>query len=212
MYKVYFNERFLHFVSIGDKFESCDLILRLYGDESLDKLGKMISAFVVNEGMNELVFLCQDIDKSWKTFCKLFQVIEAAGGVIFNEEQLMLMIFRNGKWDLPKGKIEKGEDPEKAAIREIFEECGISGMQLIKQLQTSYHTYFFKEKTVLKKTFWFLMKTKDLSIPIPQLEEGILEVKWMNKIEVEEALKNTYLSIANLLKEKEIDESYRLLE
>ncbi len=212
MYKVYYNERMLQFVCNGDSFESCDLVLRLYGNESKEKLSSMINAFEDNIILNKLIFICENIDVTWKTFCSFFLRIDAAGGVVLNPEQLLLMIFRNGKWDLPKGKIEKGEDPEKAAIREIFEECGISRLELLKQLPTSYHTYEFKGEKVLKRTFWYLMKSNDLSIPIPQLEEGITEVKWLNKHQIAEALKNTYSSIENLLNEKEINQVHRLLE
>ena len=212
MYKVYINERLLHFVSVGDSLENCELILRLYGDESSEQIDSIVKSFEVNIAVGELILLCENIDKSWVTFVSLYLLLEAAGGVVYNQEQSMLMIFRNGIWDLPKGKIERGEDPEMAAIREIFEECGISGLNLVKQLPTSYHTYPFNDQIVLKKTYWFLMTTKDISNPIPQLEEGITEVRWMDKVDMKLASRNTYLSITNLLKEKEMNESSGLLE
>ncbi len=212
MYKVYINERLLHFVSVGDSLINCELILRLYGDESSEQIVGLIKSFDENIAVGELILLCENIDKSWATFVTLYLLLEAAGGVVYNEEHSILMIFRNGIWDLPKGKIERGEDPEKAAIREIFEECGISALNLVKQLPTSYHTYPFNGQMVLKKTYWFLMTTKDLTTPIPQLEEGISEVRWMDKADMKLAMQNTYLSITNLLKEKEMNESSGLLE
>jgi 8-oxo-dGTP pyrophosphatase MutT (NUDIX family) len=121
------------------------------------------------------------------------------------------MIFRNGKWDLPKGKIEKGEESDTAAIREVFEECGVSGLSLKKQLNTTFHTYPYKDEKILKKTFWFLMNTSDSNKLIPQLEEGITEARWLTRGQVKEAMRNTYLSIADLLNEQIFDDANDLL-
>jgi 8-oxo-dGTP pyrophosphatase MutT (NUDIX family) len=121
------------------------------------------------------------------------------------------MIFRNGKWDLPKGKIEKGEEPDTAAIREVFEECGVSGLSLKKQLNTTFHTYLYKDEKILKKTFWFLMNTSDSNKLIPQLEEGITEARWLTRGQVKEAMCNTYLSIVDLLNEQIFDDNNDLL-
>ena len=115
------------------------------------------------------------------------------------------MIFRNGKWDLPKGKIEQGEDPDTAAIREVFEECGVGMLNLIKQVSTTFHTYPYKDIKVLKKTYWFLMVSNDTNRPVPQIEEGITDARWMTKGMVKEALMNTYASIADLLNEQLLD-------
>jgi 8-oxo-dGTP pyrophosphatase MutT (NUDIX family) len=131
--------------------------------------------------------------------------------VVVNEESCLLMIFRNGKWDLPKGKIEKGEEADEAAIREVYEECGVGEMELQKQLATTFHTYPFKDVKVLKKTFWFLMKSSDHSKLIPQLEEGITEVRWMNKREVQQVIPQTYSSISALINEQVLDDSFSLL-
>ena len=121
------------------------------------------------------------------------------------------MIFRNGKWDLPKGKIEAGEEADVAAVREVYEECGIGELKLSKQIKTSFHTYPYKETVILKKTYWFLMSSTDISIPVPQLEEGIVEARWMDKAEVKKALKNAYSSIVELLNEQILETEYRPL-
>ena len=121
------------------------------------------------------------------------------------------MIYRNGKWDLPKGKIEHAEEPDTAAIREVFEECGVGYLKLQKQVQTTFHTYPFKDHKVLKKTYWFLMSTVDESDPIPQLEEGITEAKWVNRSELKSAMRNSYASIVNLLKEQVLEHEPGLL-
>lgn len=202
MYNVYINERLLRFVGIHDSVANAEMVLKLKGDEPADHLAVLVEAFEKNHQTESLVLQSQHIDKTWKSFSSLYEVMEAAGGVVLNKKNELLMIFRNGKWDLPKGKIERGEDPDTAAIREVYEECGIGYLKLLKQIQTTFHTYPFKDHKVLKKTLWFLMSTEDEEEPIPQLEEGITEVKWMNRSGVKTALKNSYASIAFLLREQ----------
>ena len=202
MYQVFINDRLLQFTPLREIVKSAEIILKLTGFESPTQLEQIIQSFEVNKATDHIVLQSADIDRTWVTFCSLYQVLEAAGGVVYNLHDEILLIFRNGKWDLPKGKIETGEDPDQAAIREVNEECGIGYLQLEKQIATTYHTYPYQGKKVLKKTFWFIMKTKDNSKPIPQLEEGIIDAKWMNKQGVEEALENTYSSIGLLLKEQ----------
>lgn len=211
MYKVYINERALIFNPFKDSVNGADLVFKLTGDEEPEKLRIIVEAFERNNLIPTMLFQSADIDKTWKTFTNFYKIIEAAGGVVVNEENCLLMIFRNGKWDLPKGKIEKGEEPDVAAIREVEEECGIGEMKLQKQLATTFHTYPFKSDDVLKKTYWFLMRSSDHTIPIPQLEEGITAVKWMTKSEVLRVMPQAYASITALIKEHVLDDSPSLL-
>ena len=120
-----------------------------------------------------------------------------------NETGEWLFIFRNGKWDLPKGKVEKKEAITKAAIREVEEECGIGKLTIIKELPTTYHTYYMEERAILKRTYWFEMLCKDTSVLIPQLEEGITDVKWLSKKQLRQVLENTYESVKDVMKEIE---------
>lgn len=129
----------------------------------------------------------------------LSRVIEAAGGVVKNAEGKILLIFRNGKWDLPKGKIDKGETPKKAAVREVEEETGISGLKIIRELEPSYHTYKIGEEIVLKKTHWYEMTSDDAKKLVPQEEEGITKVEWRDKAGVDDAMKNTFGSVMQVL-------------
>ncbi|CAN5460912.1 NUDIX domain-containing protein [soil metagenome] len=202
MYKIYINERPLRFISASDPVDPSDNIIRLNGVETPEQLKVIVSAFESDFSFPSLSLLSPDMDNSWKTFCSNYSILEAAGGVVVNPEGAILMIFRNGKWDLPKGKIEQGEDPETAAVREVNEECGIGKLILRKQLSTTFHTYPFKDKKILKKTYWYQMKSDDFTLPVPQLEEGITEVVWKTRIEVLQALSNAYESIAHLLKEE----------
>ena len=128
-------------------------------------------------------------------------MIEAAGGLVFNKDEQILMIFRKGKWDLPKGKLEEGENKKQCAIREVEEECGIVGLDIIEKLLETYHTYNMDGEEVLKKTYWYKMKTDYSAKLIPQLEEGITKVSWVDKDQISKKLKNSYGNISDVLNE-----------
>jgi 8-oxo-dGTP pyrophosphatase MutT (NUDIX family) len=110
-----------------------------------------------------------------------FRFIEAAGGLVKNEKNELLGIYRNGCWDLPKGKVEKAEKIEEAAIREVEEECGISNLVLGVKLAETFHLYKIKTELILKKTHWFSMTAFEQDSLVPQTEEGIEKVHWMNR-------------------------------
>ena len=110
-------------------------------------------------------------------FFSLFRVIKAGGGLVLNESGQVLMIFRRGMWDLPKGKKEKGEKRKETAIREVQEETGLQNVSIIHALSDTYHTYKIKGQRVLKLSFWYLMETEELAIK-PQVEEDIEIVEW----------------------------------
>ena len=126
-------------------------------------------------------------------------LIEAAGGLVYNFDNQLLMIFRNGKWDLPKGKLEKGENIRQCAIREIEEECGISGLTISQPLEDTYHTYKLNQQKILKRTYWFEMKSNFKGKLIPQTKEGITEVVWVDKQDVTAKLEHSYGNIIQLL-------------
>ncbi len=126
--------------------------------------------------------------------------ILAAGGLVRHwSRDEILMIFRNGKWDLPKGKIEANEEKEYAAIREVEEECGVLGLEIVRPLIETRHTYTEKDVFIEKITFWFEMSCSPNQTLVPQLEEGITEVRWLNYEETKEALKNSYSNIQSVV-------------
>ena len=132
-------------------------------------------------------------------FFNELEYIEAAGGIVKNPQGEWMFIQRHGKWDLPKGKIEKGETPEQAAIREIEEECGIKGLQLNHFRCATYHCYQLYGNSWLKKTYWYdLTVKKDFSTK-PQTEEGITAIQWFNPSELKEVISNTYGSIIDVI-------------
>lgn len=125
----------------------------------------------------------EDYEKLLNDFHSLFKKIQAAGGIVHNSVGQLLVIYRRGSWDLPKGKIDPGESIEAAAIREVQEETGIQSLQLGQLLNKSYHTYRLpKGKRVLKETFWFEMSSEDQKL-IPELEEDIEQAIWIDPTE-----------------------------
>ena len=146
--------------------------------------------------------LCSDAKAYMKQITRSLPLIEAAGGIVKNPEGKYLFIYRNDKWDLPKGKIEKGEKVKEAAVREVEEECGIKVNTLEEKICKTYHTYIYKGEVVLKKTHWFKMGYKGKAKLVPQLEEGITDVRWFKKEDVATIVKNTFPSIIDVL-EKE---------
>ncbi|MCC7402664.1 MAG: NUDIX hydrolase [Chitinophagaceae bacterium] len=146
------------------------------------------------------VFFNKNLSDLKKAFFKKFSLIMAAGGLIQNEKSEVLLIFRKGKWDLPKGKLDKEEKLEDCAIREVQEETGLQKVKLNKFLTLTYHTYHEGTRFILKETHWFLMKTKSGQTLIPQTEEEIIEIRWAKKDELPVYLMNSYPSVADVLK------------
>ncbi len=135
------------------------------------------------------------------SFFKHFHLIVAAGGLIKNEKQEILMIFRRGKWDLPKGKMDEGETLENCAKREVEEETGLQKPKIIKPLKITYHTYIQFGKHILKETHWYLMEVSGDEKLIPQTEEQISEIIWVKKEDLQKYVANTYPTIEMVLKE-----------
>ena len=125
--------------------------------------------------------------------------IKAAGGVVRNEENKYLFIFRKGKWDLPKGKLDPGENAKKAAVREVEEECGIKVNSLKQKLCKTYHVYEMYGETVLKKTTWYRMRADNQPDLIPQLEEDITDAKWFAQGDFKLVKQNTFPLILDVI-------------
>jgi len=130
---------------------------------------------------------------------EFYTYVEAAGGVVKNPGGEHLFIERFGIWDLPKGKIEKNETPREAAIREVEEETGIEHLKIVKSIANSWHIYPWKEKTVLKKTYWFLMESDFNGTLIPQTKEDITEARWLKHGDAVKALQSSYRSLRETL-------------
>ncbi|MBL4668056.1 MAG: NUDIX domain-containing protein [Flavobacteriales bacterium] len=198
MYKVFVNEKVIFFTN---NEENCNqfnhkLVLNFF---SIEDIPFVLELLYSNDKMSVIIIVI-DYKTAFETFKSYFKIIKAAGGIVNNSKNEKLFIYRLDKWDLPKGKIEKGEETKVAAIREIEEECGIADLTIIKQLKDTFHIYTFKEQLILKQTYWFELTSSFGGELIPQLEEGITKVEWLTDAEInDKVLKNTYASIKELL-------------
>ncbi|MEE3037323.1 MAG: NUDIX domain-containing protein [Bacteroidota bacterium] len=147
----------------------------------------------------DLLVISEDLESCWKQFRRQFVNVRAAGGLVVCNDYF-LFIYRNGKWDLPKGKMETGEGVEETALREVKEECGINNLTLKKHLINTYHIYPFDKGWIFKQTDWFLMRSSQPKHLIPQTEEGIEEVKWIRNKDVGSYLKQSYQTISIVIK------------
>jgi 8-oxo-dGTP pyrophosphatase MutT (NUDIX family) len=141
-----------------------------------------------------------DFSKLKSSFFKNFTLIKAAGGLVKNEKDEILMIFRRGKWDLPKGKLDEGETIEECAKREVQEETGLQQIEIIKPLDITYHTYTQFGKAILKESHWYAMKNTGNEKLIPQTEEDITEITWAKKEDAQKYVSNTFPSLTKVLK------------
>lgn len=140
-----------------------------------------------------------DLDSMLKTFLKLLPNVVAAGGKVLNSSGRILFIFRNGKWDLPKGKTESNETIDQTALREVEEETGIKGLHITKPLEITYHILKRNNKYQIKKTYWFEMYSDYKGDLSPQLSEGITKVKWIGPKKLKKVKKNIYANIEGLI-------------
>jgi 8-oxo-dGTP pyrophosphatase MutT (NUDIX family) len=164
---------------------------------------KIIYTWILAHPKNLFYIQCSDAKIFMKSVIKSITLIEAAGGLVKNPAGRYLFIYRNDKWDLPKGKIEKDEKVKEAAVREVEEECGIKVSKLKEKICKTYHVYINRGEVVLKKTHWFKMDSKGKDKLKPQKEEGITDVRWFEKEHIEPIIDNTFPSILDVLhKEK----------
>ncbi len=140
----------------------------------------------------------EDFDKLKKSFFKHFKGIEAAGGIVQNEKKEILFIFRRGKWDLPKGKMEKKESAEECAQREIEEETGVTGLVLKKKIGETYHTYDEFGKHILKTSHWFYFTCSSKQSLLPQTAEDITQAEWIKTKDIKTPMSNTYENIKEI--------------
>ncbi|NER18405.1 NUDIX hydrolase [Spongiivirga citrea] len=196
MYKVFVNDRAMILTNVKEnseevkqyKLKKCDIAEVI--KEASDLNGPPISLYHKNE------------EKLISKLKKKITPVYAGGGLVKNAKGEILFIFRNQKWDLPKGKTEKGEDIETTAIREVEEETGVLGLEITNTLPITYHVFRRNGAFKLKITHWFEMKTSHDAELIPQLEEDITKVEWKTLGDAKEALKNSYANIRLLFSEE----------
>jgi len=195
LYRIYINDNTL---IIADK-----LPLQTETVELLEENGFDFKSFYDGLGKlsaSQYALISEDPKALFKEFKKNLTIIKASGGLVQNAKGEYLFIFRNKKWDLPKGKVEKGEGMKEAGLREVEEECGVKINTNDEKLCKTYHIYALGNKLVLKKTNWYSMTVKGVPKLIPQKEEGITKAEWLTTSDLKPVLKNTYPSIVDVLK------------
>ncbi len=145
--------------------------------------------------------ILNDVSSTLEGIKKEFTVIQASGGLVYSKDNKILLIFRRGKWDLPKGKLNEGEDLVACAIREVQEETGLSNLVYLQSLCITYHTYYEKEEHILKESHWHLLKGNDEEKLIPQTDEDIEKCEWAIIENLALYLENAPASIIDVLKE-----------
>ena len=199
--KIYFNDKPLFLCDNIDK----TIEPYVHHDDAvfIDELNSHTVKSMIHEMQLEKihagVFFHDDLDALKKAFYKKFTIIQAGGGLVLNEKNEILLIFRKGKWDLPKGKLDKGEIISACAIREVEEETGLKNVKLIEPLIITYHTYHEGSRFILKESHWYTMKVSGNQTLTPQTEEDILEVKWITKEEAEQYFPDCYPSVVDVL-------------
>lgn len=178
-------------------FKGADII------RSCGKTDIVLIESAVARGAKSVFVVCNDIDRAWKKFSDQFEFVQAAGGLVLNKNNEILFIYRHEKWDLPKGKVEEDEAIDAGALREVEEECSIGQLELLYQLETTWHTYIQKGEPMLKATAWYVMRYHGEGTPKPQLEEGITETRWIGLDQLSVVRSNTYPSVLDVVEDYE---------
>jgi len=195
IYRIYINDNTL---IIADKLPGQTETIQRIEEKGFnfkafyEKLGKLSAT--------PYLIISEDPKALFKTIKKSLTIIRASGGLVQNAKGEYLFIFRNKKWDLPKGKVEKGEGMKEAGLREVEEECGVKIATNDERLCKTYHVYEMSGKLVLKRTNWYSMTVKGVPKLVPQKEEGITKAEWLTASDLKPVLKNTYPSIVDVLK------------
>ncbi|MEN8115971.1 MAG: NUDIX hydrolase [Bacteroidota bacterium] len=200
-YKVFFNEKRITITSPG-MITLSNPIFKFNKACTPDDIIKWLESFILNHE-RDVILTHPEPKTFFKLFHSVFIRINAAGGVVLRDNKL-LIIFRNDKWDLPKGKIDKGETARHAAIREVEEECGITGHKIVKELPPTYHIYqsTYKDSMgqwIFKTTHWYEMEYNGEQPGVPETKEGITEVRWFEKNDLSEVEANTFENLKEII-------------
>jgi len=201
MYKVYYNDRVIllgEFKNLSPKDKGFKL--SEYPKESVVSIWKKFR----KNSKTKTLYIKGNSKKILKELISQFNPVKAGGGLVKNTSGEYLLIFRNKKWDLPKGKLEKKETAKAGAKREVEEECGIRGLKIVAPLQETYHIYELQRKLNIKRTQWFEMSQSGSRATKPQKEEGIEKAIWVKRKDIAKLKKNMYPSIVDILTNKKI--------
>lgn len=195
IYKIYMNQSLL---ILADFTPHIKENVQTIGLQDID-LEKLFNESAHSTDKTVYLYIHPKIRKVFKKILSTTRIVKAAGGLVTNGNGEYLFIHRLGKWDLPKGKVEEGEKMKDAALREVEEECGIEVDYLGKKLATTYHTYYMRNKFVLKQTKWYQMGVNKIPKLTPQLEEDIDQAEWLKASELKKVKENTYPLIMEIV-------------
>lgn len=199
--KIYFNDKPLFLCDNVD--ETIEPYLHHDDAVFIDELDSHTVKSMIHEmqvdKVHAGVFFHTDFEALKKAFVKKFTLVKAAGGLVLNEQKEILLIFRRGSWDLPKGKLDKGETLEQCAVREVEEETGATNVKLLSPLSITYHTYHEGARFILKESHWYNMSVGGEQKLTPQMEEDIQEIKWVAADKLPNYMKKSFPSVADVL-------------
>lgn len=191
MKTVFYKEKSILISSDKNDLLDCFLIL------SKNNFSSLTLDILKKKNVTSIGILCKNPEKFLSNFP--FQKIVAAGGIVINDRKEILFIFRDKKWDLPKGKAEKNENITQTAVREVMEETGVKDLIIVRPKEKTYHIFKKGKKNYLKETYWFEMKSNYDKNFTPQIKEGITRVEWISNEKIPLILKNTYQNIKLLI-------------
>ncbi len=201
-YKIYINESPLILTQTSDLSDETaferSLIHALYRGKP-KMLLNYIELLEKNKHHEGIIIQADNVDQLWSDIKSLYNYIKAGGGLVLNPFGKVLLIFRRGVWDLPKGKQDPGETLAQTAVREVCEETGLIDLELIERLNNGYHCYLMSKQRTLKRTRWYLMKTNTPDQLVLQKEEGIQDAAWFDPREIPTLQMPMYNNIRDVL-------------
>ena len=203
MHKIYLEKRCMVICSPEEQALGDPNSIELHLGDSPD-FAALVSMFQTSGSLSRIYMPTPCEEKTYKSFCSQFKEVNAAGGLVSNRRGDVLLISRNGMWDLPKGHQEEGEDIRTTALREVQEETGVGQLELGELICVTDHCYLRGGTWHLKHTWWYDMLYTDPVDLTPQREEDITKAAWVARSSLSPYLKNTYPSIMEVFREERI--------
>ena len=198
MYKIFYEQRALFFPTIEENSLVLDPTSQQLETYEVEKIHLFLRQWLSLPLQEDVVIDGVSAEVLSAALCRTFTLAPAAGGVVVSDGRFVA-IERHGRPDLPKGHVEEGEEVVAAALREVEEETGLTGLSIVNALPSSWHAYLYEDEWRLKQTSWFLMSASDECHVQPQLDEDITEVVFLGPEELDWFLNNTYRSLAETL-------------